>query len=272
MGSKEDTSKVVYYEDELHDDFASVDVKNKGVKNDYPYFNRNPFSLTGGWVFRHIIAIPLLFLANIFIYGSRVKNRRVLKGLKRRGYYLYANHVLDYDPITHPILINPSKFCVIVSGPEAFSINPIVSWAVKSLGAIPIPNKNDIEMYNRYSKCLSHHIKKRHRILIYPEAHIWPYCNFIRDFTHSSFRYPVNDNVPIVTATTVFKKKKHRKKPIAIIYLDGPFYPNQELAGKERVDDIAMRAHQAMKKRSEVEWNYPYVTYVKKSSEEKASI
>lgn len=25
---------------------------------------------------------------------------------------------------------------------------------------------------------------------IYPEAHIWPYCNFIRDYPYGSFMYP----------------------------------------------------------------------------------
>lgn len=271
MGKKTNKPKIVYYEDERHDDFASADIKNKGVRSNYPYFNRNIFSRTGGWVFRQIIAIPLLLLANLLIYQSRVKNRRVLKGVKKTGYYMYANHVLDYDPITHPILLNPSKFCVVVSGPEAFSIHPIVSWMVKSLGAIPIPNKNDLEMFANYTKYLSHHIQKKHRVLIYPEAHIWPYCNFVRDFTPSSFRYPVNDNVPIITATTVFKKKRFKKKPIAYIYIDGPFYANPELTGREKVDDLAYRAQQAMKKRSEVEWNYSYIKYVKKPREKSPS-
>lgn len=271
MAKKVQEPKVVFYEDERNEDFAGIDIKNKRVRSNYRYFNHNVISRTGGWFFRRVIAIPLLYLANLFLYQARVKNRRILKSVKKKGYFIYANHVLDYDPIIHPVLINPNKYCLVVSGPEAFSINPIVSWAVRSLGAIPIPNKNDLSMYTNYTKYISHHIQKKHRVLIYPEAHIWPYCNFIRNFSSGSFRYPVVDDVPIITATTVFKKKKHKKKPVAIVYLDGPFYPNPELSGKEKVDDLAQRAQQAMRKRTEIAWNYEYIRYIKKPREENPS-
>ncbi|MFA7032381.1 MAG: 1-acyl-sn-glycerol-3-phosphate acyltransferase [Bacilli bacterium] len=270
MAKKKNVDRVFYYEDELHDDFASFDITRKEIKKNYKYFNYNIFSLLGGWLFRIFVAFPLLAFANLFFYHSHLKNRKVLRLVKRKGYYMYANHVLSFDPIVHPILINPTRYCIIVAGPETFSINPFVSWLVKSLGAVPIPNKLDLKMYDHYTEYLSHHVKRRHRVLIYPEAHIWPYCTLIRHFSHSSFRYPVNDNVPVMVATTVFKKHKHRQKPTPIIYLDGPFYPNLELDTNERIDDLALRVRQAMLKRSEVEWNYPYIRYERKNKKEKA--
>lgn len=273
MKEKKVEPKVIYYEDNLHDDFANFGIKKKHIKKNYHYISHNPISLFFGGLVRYLIAIPVLSLINLFAYHTSIRNRKVLKTVRKKGYYLYANHVVPFDPIIHPVLINPLKYCVAISGPEVFSIQPLITWVVKALGAIPIPNKNDVTMYMNYVKCLSHHIKRRHRILIYPEAHIWPYCTEIRDFSHSSFRYPVNDNAPVIVATTVFKKRKHHKKPKPIVFLDGPFYPNKEIINaRERGDDLALRVRATMIKRSEVEWNYPYIKYVKKTSNEETSV
>lgn len=270
MKKKEHKPRIVYYDDEKNNDFANIEITRKQVKHNYRYVSYNPISHFFGWLVRYFIAIPVLTLTNFFCYHTAIKNRKVLRSVRKKGYYLYANHVVEFDPIIHPVLINPIKYCVAIAGPEAFSINFCVSWLVKALGAIPIPNKNDMRMYMEYVKCLSHHIKMRHRILIYPEAHIWPYYTGIRDFSHSSFRYPVNDNAPVIVATTVFKQRKHHKKPKPVVYLDGPYYPNKELNNHDRVDELALRVRETMLKRSQVEWNYAYIQYLEReTSEEK---
>ena len=104
-----------------------------------------------------------------------------------------------------------------------------------------ISNRVDLQMMDHFTDALDYHINKRHRVLIYPEAHIWPYYNDIRHFKSVSFKYPVNQNVPIFTATTTFKQRKGNKKPKPIIYIDGPFYPDETLPVRDRVNDLAQR-------------------------------
>ena len=259
---KEKEPKTIFYTDELNDDFADNGISKKKLPNNYRYLNKSiPFRVAS-FCFKYIVAIPLLWLANLIIFRVKVKNRGLLKQLKHKGYYVYSNHVLPYDPIILPVMTQPRKHMLIISGHELYGICGFVSWFVEHLGAIPIPNA-DLTMQENFRECLTYHTKKRHRVLIFPEAHIWPYYNDIRNFKSVSFRYPVEDNVPIVVATTTFKKRKGNRKPKPIIYLDGPFYPNSELSYHEQVMDLRNRAYEAMKWRAGKDDNYAYIKYIK---------
>lgn len=255
--------QVIYYQDELNDDFADNKIKTKSIKSDYQYVNRSwLFRFNSFWL-RYLFAIPVLTIVMLFLYRPKIKNKKLLKQLKKKGYYIYSNHVLPLDPIVIPVKSNPNKACIIISSHDAFSIHPIVTWLIKHFYTIPIPSDKD--MFDNYVNALSYHIEKKHRILIFPEAHIWPYYTKIRQFRVGSFRYPVNDNAPIVTMTTTFKKRSGNRKPKPIIYVDGPFYPDESLPYRQRVDDLASRAYEAMKYRSENMENYEYIHYEKKA-------
>lgn len=259
-----DEKKTVYYQDEYNDDFAGNNIDTKSISNDYKYINESWLFKANAFWLKYLFAVPLLWIANTVIFRPKVKNKEVLKGLKKKGYYLYSNHVLPFDPVVLPIKTNVRKNTVIIAGHDLFSINPIVSWIVKHFYAIPVPNK-DKEMNDRYLECLSWNINKGRRVLIYPEAHIWPYYNNIRHFKSVSFKYPVDQNVPIFTSTTTFKQRKGNKKPKPIIYIDGPFYPDETLPVRDRVNDLAQKAYEAMCYRAHTEDNYAYIEYKKKS-------
>ena len=259
---KEKEPKVIYYSDELNDDFADNGIKANKVDNTFRYTNTSLLFRINSFLLRYLFAIPILWLVNVIFFRPKVKNKGLLKQLKKTGYYMYANHVLSFDPVVLPVMTQPGKAAVIIAGHELFSINGLVTWLVRHFYAIPTPNM-DIEMTENFKNCLTYHTKKRHRVLIYPEAHIWPYYNGIRNFRSASFRYPVDDEVPIVVATTTFKKRKGNRKPKPIIYLDGPFYPNTELSYHDQIQDLRNRAYEAMKWRAGQEDNYPYIKYIK---------
>jgi len=260
MSKKE--RETVFYKDELNDDFADNNIKVTPLKSDYRYINNSWLFKVNSFLLRYFFAVPVLTIFIFFAYRPKIKNKKVLKQLKKKGYYIYSNHVIPLDPVIIPVKSNISKACVIISSPDTFSIHPFVSWLVRHFLAIPIPNDKD--MYANYVNALSWHINKGHRVLIFPEAHIWPWYNKIRKFRPGAFRYPVNDNAPIVTYTTTFKRRKGNRKPKPIIYIDGPFYPDMTMPYRERVDDLALRAYEAMKYRSESVENYEYIHYEKK--------
>ena len=263
MSKKE---KLVYeYQDELNDDFANNNIKTKKIANNYKYINKSwLFRFNAFWL-RYLVGIPCLWIANTFIFRPKFVNKKLLKSAKKNGYFIYANHVLPYDPVMIPVMVNTSKKCLILAGPDLFSINGFVSWIVRHFYAIPVPN-NDITMIENFNECISYYINKRYRVLIYPEAHIWPYYTGIRKFKSASFRYPVIDNVPILTMTTTFKKRKGNRKPKPVIYIDGPFYPDESLSSThDKIEDLAQKAYETMKYRSSIKTNYSYIKYVKKS-------
>ena len=261
MGKK----KTVYYQDEYNDDFAGNNIETKAISSDYRYINNSWLFKTNSFLLKYLFAVPVLWLANTLVFRPKIKNKKVLKGLKKRGYYIYSNHVLPYDPVVLPIKAQARKNTVIIAGPDLFSINPLVTWLVKHFYAIPVPNK-DKEMNDRYLECLSWNINKGHSVLIYPEAHIWPYYNDIRHLKPGAFRYPVNDNAPVIVATTTFKKRKGNRKPKPIIYLDGPYYPDDSLPYRDSVQDLTDRVYECMKYRASKEDNYSYIDYVKRAN------
>ena len=256
--------RVIYYQDELNDDFAGNGIKVKPIKNEYKYIRKSWVFKVNAFLGKYLISVPILWFIDTFIFRVKVENKKVLKYFKKKGYYLYANHVLPYDPVVLPLKTQLKKKTVIIAGHELFSINPIVSDFVSHMYAIPTPN-NDKQMMDNFNECLSYYIKKGERVLIFPEAHIWPYYNNIRHFKSVSFRYPVDDDVPIFIATTTFKKRKGNKKPKPIIYIDGPFFPDGTLPYRERVNDLAERAYEAMCYRAHNENNFAYIEYKKKS-------
>lgn len=258
---KKQEKKIIRYSNELEDDFASNNIKRKELSEDYKYESHNIFFLMFSFCFRYLFAIPILWFMNVFIFRVRIKNRKVIKQVKKGAYYVYSNHVLPLDPIIPPVMVNPGKKMIITASHDTFSIHPIVTFLVKALGAIPVPKSK--KMYENYVNCMSNTIKRNGRVLIYPEAHIWPYYTGIRNFKSSSFRYPVLDNVPIITMTTTFKKSKIFKKPSVVIYLSGPFYPNLDLEYIDAVNDLRDRAYKSMVSVSTSVENYSYIGYIK---------
>lgn len=255
--------RIIYYQDELNDDFAGNNIKVKPIKNNYKYIRRSWIFKVNAFCIKYLIAVPILWFLDTFIFRVKIENKKVLKYFKKKGYYIYANHVLPYDPIILPLKTHLKKKTVIISGHELFSINPIISDAVSHLYAIPTPN-NDKEMFDRFTECMSYYINKGERVLIFPEAHIWPYYNNIRNFKAVSFRFPVNDNVPIFIATTTFKKRKGNRKPRPIIYIDGPIYPDENLSIRDRINDLREKAYEMMCYRAHQEGNFAYIEYKKK--------
>lgn len=257
--------KIVYYSDEVHEDFANNGINTKKVDENYKYITKNPFSRFFGKLM-WIVFLPVAWLVGFILYHPKfVGKKNVLRKVKKKGYFIYCNHVLPVDPLVPPTMLNPTKYCVIAASADTFSINKALSWIIKSFGGFPVPNSP--KMYYNYVDFIKYQIGKKHRVLMYPEAHIWPYCNWIRRYTSTSFKYPVMLNAPIITMTTCFVCKKPGKKPKQVIYVDGPFYPNMDLKFEDAVEDLRNQAFEQMNARAKKYSTYEYVKYVKKTSE-----
>ena len=110
--------------------------------------------------------------------------------------------------------------------------------------------------------------KQRKCLVIYPEAHVWPYATKIRKFPAGgkSFKYAVRNNLPVFTMTTTYHKRKNSKRdlPRMDIYVDGPFFPDPELSDEENQEMLAEKVYESMKKNAKKN-TYEYFKYIKKS-------
>ena len=115
--------KVIYYKDELNDDFSKeLNVKTRKITGDYKYlFGKNVFKHFFGFILYRLIATPVVYIYMYLFRGLRVKNRKALKKIKG-GYFLYANHTQVCADAFSPSIVTFPKKAEILVHPDAVSI------------------------------------------------------------------------------------------------------------------------------------------------------
>ena len=63
--------------------------------------------------------------------------------------------------------------------------------------------------------------------------------------------------------TKTYHKRRLGSRPRAVVYIDGPFYPDQALSRKEAQNKLHDEIWQTMNKRAKLS-DYEYCEYVKK--------
>ena len=84
--------KVIYYSNDQTDDFAELNIRQKQLPPDYPYFTKDPVRKALAFLLYYGLALPLVFLFQKLIYGERIVGRSKLKPYRKTGYFLYGNH------------------------------------------------------------------------------------------------------------------------------------------------------------------------------------
>lgn len=251
--------KVIYYTDELNDEFAGDNIKAIKINGKYKYIRKSFFKKITHFFWYRVIATPLAFMYLKIKFRHKIVNKKVLKGLKK-GYFLFGNHTQNVADALIPSMISIPKDAYVIVHANNVSM-PYLGKITPSLGAIPLPD--NLEATKNFIECLKYHSNKKRVICIYPEAHIWPYYTKIRPFKDLSFRYPVEFNKPVIAFTNVYLKRKHSKNPKIVTYLDGPFYPNLELSKKEAKEELRNQVYNTMVERSKLN-NIEIIRYEKR--------
>ena len=101
--------RVIYYDDELNNEFSGSNVKPTKIGPKYKYISRNPFYCFFSFIAYRLIATPIAFLFKWF-RSVKFENRKVLKKFKKQGYFVFANHTNAASDVLSPHLINfPTK-------------------------------------------------------------------------------------------------------------------------------------------------------------------
>lgn len=260
---REKRKKIYYYSDELNDDFAGTNIAQKPLPPDYRYFSRNPIRKFAAFVLYRLVVTPIVFFYMKILRGERVKNKKALRGYKKEGFFLYANHTRSAgDAFTPTEVAFPKKPFIIVN-PDAASL-PVVRTIVPLLGGVPLPT--DRRGMKNFHDAVLKHAEMGHCVMIYPEAHIWPYYTKIRPFKDSSFRYPAESGKPVFTFTTTYRKRRFSRLPKTTVWIDGPFFPDPALSVKENQRALRQKAYEAMVERSKLS-TYEYREYVRASAD-----
>lgn len=249
--------EIIYY-DELNDEFSSAKITPKTIGDEYDYDGGVKRKI-GRVFFYHILAKPLAFLYLKIGFGHKIEGLEKLKCVRGQGYFLYGNHTNPGPDALIPTMINFLGSTYVIVHPNNVSM-PVMGKITPSLGALPLPDT--MKAMKNFNKIISEKIKKGCCVMIYPEAHIWPYYTKIRPFTKQSFGYPVQENAPVFCLTNVYRKRCAFFKPRMVTYIDGPFYADKTLTRNEQKQCLRDRVYDTMVMRSEMN-NVEYIKYVR---------
>ena len=271
MASKKDwkKTKTIYWKDETNDDFDEVGLKRPSVPEGYKYKRTNPINNFFSGILYHGIAKPILG-TYCFFKGIRVKGKKNIKKLGGKGAFIYSNHVAISDVLKfQSYVFFWRKRVNIVGYPDTLSM-PIVRNLCRALGYLPLPLPGDLKNMVALVDAFKFYVEKNQFILIYPEAHIWPYYTKVRTFKSGSFNYPARLEAPVLPIVTTWRKPKLGKKPKQTIYVLEPIFPDPNRSANENKDYLYQKTLEAMQKCADSVPQYEYIRYIKiENNEEK---
>ena len=260
------SERIFYYTSE-EDDPIKTDEQEKKIEVGLPdgceFIPRN-----------HFVRLYSAFLFRMFwIFGqwyekqywqARFIGREKLKEVKGKGYLIYANHTNPFHDVFGPAIMADRRIFTIIS-PVNLKI-PGIGKFLPMIGGLPLGKTRNEKL--AFNNAVDKRLAQKKVLVIYPEAHVWPYATTIRKFPAGgrSFKYAVRNDLPIFTMTTTYHKrkdKKHGDLPRMDVYLDGPFYPNVKLSAEENQELLAKQAYDSMVKYSKKN-TYEYFKYIKK--------
>lgn len=195
-------------------------------------------------------------LATGFAWGYRVARQVQVIGAEKLvpGAFVYANHTQPigdvFLPRTLPLPV------AIIAGAANLGV-PLVGRHLAAGRALLLPSTR------RQYPAFLHALRQRHDegdvVVVYPEAHVWPYYTGIRPFGSAALHYPVALDAPVFTATTVYLPRRHSSKPKLVQYLDGPL----QVAATDRKQrqHALWQAVEAQLRRRAAQSTYTGVTY-----------
>lgn len=260
--------RVFYYASE-EDDPIKTDEQEKKVEvrlpEGYEFIPKNPFVKLYSAVLFRIFKLFGQYYERGY-WRAKFYGREKLKKARGKGYVIYANHTNPFHDVFGPALAADRRIFTIIS-PVNLKI-PGIGKVLPYIGGLPLGKTK--EEKQAFNDAVDERLKQKKVLVIYPEAHVWPYATKIRKFPAGdrSFKYAVRNNLPIFTMTTTYHKRKDKKRgdlPRMDVYVDGPFWPDAKLSEEENRAKLAKEAYDSMVKYSEKS-SYEYFQYRPKSA------
>ena len=254
MNNKPSNHNVIYY-NSLSDDIVQSKQQDFTLPDNYQIIKHSPLN--------YLMRFFTTGFAYLFTYGVmhvKVIGRDKLSKYKNQGYFVYGNHTQMLNDVFMPLTLFGWKNYYAIANQANWGI-PVIGKTLLPYGGLPV-GKN-IKQAIHLLKAVKTLTKENAHIVIYPEAHVWPYYTDIRPFPETSFNFPVQANKASFVMTTTYQKRKFRKRPKIIVYIDGPFFPDISLPKKQQQKKLHDQVFQQLNERSNTS-NCSYYKYKKR--------
>ena len=176
--------KVIYYKDELNDDFSGLDIKVRPLGENYKYMRTGLFFKIFEFLFYYGIMIPVVYILQKVYCHQKFANRKIMKKAKKGGCFIVSNHTqVQSDTYIGPLATFPKK-CFIISHPHVLSIRGL-RLGMQAYGVIPLGS--NLKEKKDFLRTVETRMKQGHAVIVYPEAHVWPYHTKLRNFDDQAF-------------------------------------------------------------------------------------
>lgn len=217
--------------------------KRKIISDDWKYRRRSPIYKFESWVLR-LLALIFLPIGNFWRYRFRIKGKRNIREVKKRGGIVIANHVLNMDAaIISSSIFNNKKLHFVILGENATI--PVAGKIITALGGVPIAD--DIKGTKKFMSYCNWLLRKRKPILVFPEKSLWHGYKGIRPFDKGAFTMACKNNVPVLPIVITLKNRKTRRgsqKYRVYFNVQPPIYPARGLTGTKQAQELCEQTHQ----------------------------
>lgn len=263
-----ESKRVFYYASEEDDPIKTKEQEKKQkveLPEDYEFIPRH------WWTRAYSAVLFRLF----WIFGQwyercywrlKIVGRKKIKKARGTGYVIYANHTNPFHDVFGPAMAADRRIFTIIS-PVNLKI-PGIGKFLPMIGGLPLGKTKEEKA--AFHAAADKRLQQGNALVIYPEAHVWPYYTGVRKFPAGdrSFTYAARNNLPVFTMTTTYHKRKDRKYgdlPRMDVYVDGPFWPDAGKSEEENRAMLAQQAYDSMVKYSKKN-SYEYFEYKKKTA------
>lgn len=257
--------RVFYYESEEDDPIKTSEQEKKvevGLPEGYEFIPKNPFKrLYGSILYRSFKLFGQYYERGY--WQAKIYGREKLKEARGKGYVIYANHTNPFHDVFGPAIAADRRIFTVIS-PVNLKV-PGIGKYLPLIGGMPLGKSK--EEKQAFNEAVDKRLAQKKCLVIYPEAHVWPYYTGIKKFPagDKSFKYATRNNLPIFTMTTTYHKRKDKKRgdlPRMDVYIDGPFWPDATKSEEENRADLAKKAYESMVELSKKN-TYEYFEYKK---------
>ena len=252
--------RVIYYSAFTDDVVESAD-QNILLPENYEWIKKSPVQKFL-YHFLYILVLPAAVLFCRINLHARFYGKEKIKKAGKKGFVVYANHTQMVGDAFIPSWIFAPHHTNTVISPANYGI-PVLGKILDYLGGLPVPQK--LSQFPDFNSAVAKRLKEGRCVIVYPEAHVWPYFTGIRPFTSVSFSYAVDNDVPVYSMTSTYYKRKHGEKPGMKIYIDGPFFADKNQTKKQQRQELCDKVTEQLKERSKLS-SYSYIQYVKKEN------
>ena len=232
-----------------------VDVKpvnQKFVKkmdpNKFKYKHKNIFYKFYSFLVRLVVYI-LGPIFTFFYFKLRIRGRKNLKAIRKKGAIVVTNHVHTLDSL-YIRQISRTRSMYYLAAPFN-NKKGLAGLTLRVAGVLPLGN--GLKLAKQLDTTIADLLKNKRLLTIYAEESMWMGYTKIRPLKRGAFHYAVKNNSPVVPVVALFRKTNWldkllmRKYKVTLQILPAIF-PKPELSPKDNIDYMCKTCHQEMVK------------------------